>query len=68
MAARAASAPRELVIETKKTIQAMGRIGRTHIQQTYTIRFRDDAMVTQLFLPPSTPNMEAEQMNRLFSM
>jgi|LauGreDrversion4_1035100.scaffolds.fasta_scaffold00633_7 hypothetical protein len=52
----------------QKTIQAMGRIGRTHIQQTYTIRFRDDAMVTQLFLPPSTPNMEAEQMNRLFSM
>lgn len=48
----------------QKTIQAMGRIGRNHIQQEYTVRFRDDDMVTQLFLPSHNP--EADTMNRLF--
>jgi hypothetical protein len=51
----------------QKTIQAMGRIGRNHIQQEYTVRFRDDAMVSQLFLPPlDGKNCEADTMNRLF--
>jgi hypothetical protein len=50
----------------QKTIQAMGRIGRNQIQQEYTIRFRDDAMLTQLFQAP-IKNPEAEVMSRLFS-
>jgi hypothetical protein len=51
----------------QKTIQAMGRIGRNQIQQEYTIRFRDDAMLEQLFSAPSC-NKEAEVMSRLFSV
>lgn len=51
----------------QKTIQAMGRIGRNHIQQEYTIRFRDDDMVTRLFCPSTDHNPEAEKMNQLFS-
>jgi hypothetical protein len=50
----------------QKTIQAMGRIGRNQIQQEYTIRFRDDDMILNLFQKP-TVNKEAELMNRLFS-
>jgi len=50
----------------QKTIQAMGRIGRNQIQQEYTIRFRDDAMLTQLFQAP-IKNPEADVMSRLFS-
>jgi hypothetical protein len=50
----------------QKTIQAMGRIGRNQMQQEYTIRFRDDEMLTQLFQAP-TVNPEAEVMSRLFS-
>jgi hypothetical protein len=50
----------------QKTIQAMGRIGRNQIQQEYTIRFREDSMLEQLFSAPSC-NKEAEVMCRLFS-
>jgi hypothetical protein len=50
----------------QKTIQAMGRIGRNQIQQEYTIRFREDAMLEQLFSAPIV-NKEAEVMCRLFS-
>jgi len=49
----------------QKTIQAMGRIGRNQMQQEYTIRFRDDVMLNQLF-KPSTDNKEAIMMSRLF--
>jgi hypothetical protein len=51
----------------QKTIQAMGRVGRNQIQQEYTIRFRDDAMLTQLFMRPET-NKEAKTMSRLFNI
>jgi hypothetical protein len=50
----------------QKTIQAMGRVGRNQIQQEYTIRFRDDEMLTQLFMPAES-NKEAETMSRLFN-
>jgi len=50
----------------QKTLQAMGRIGRNNIQQDYTVRFRDDAMITALFEKP-VRNLEAENMCRLFS-
>lgn len=49
----------------QKTMQAMGRIGRNNIQQDYTIRFRDDDMIEQLFRRPDT-NMEAKNMCRLW--
>jgi hypothetical protein len=50
----------------QKTLQAMGRIGRNHIQQDYTVRFRDDDMILGLFSKPVV-NREAENMCRLFS-
>ncbi len=50
----------------QKTIQAMGRIGRNQMQQEYTIRFRDDEMLSRLFQTPEF-NREAEVMSRLFS-
>ena len=50
----------------QKTIQAMGRIGRNKMQQEYTIRFRNNDMLHQLFKTPSE-NKEAIIMNKLFS-
>ena len=50
----------------QKTIQAMGRIGRNNIQQEYTIRFRDDTIIVNLFRPMGE-NREAQNMSRLFS-
>lgn len=49
----------------QKTLQSMGRIGRNNIQQEYTIRFRDNAMIEKLFQYPEY-NLEAENMNQLF--
>lgn len=49
----------------QKTIQAIGRIGRNNIQNEYTIRFRDDAILTQLF-SAIEHNKEAVVMSRLF--
>ena len=50
----------------QKTIQALGRIGRGNIQQNYTVRFRDDTIIRQLFLPAER-NLEGEIMSRLMS-
>lgn len=49
-----------------KTIQCLGRIGRSGIQSTYTVRFRDDSFIYQLFKMPDV-NMEAVNMSKLFS-
>jgi hypothetical protein len=49
-----------------KTIQCLGRIGRSGIQSTYTVRFRDDGFIKQLFKKPEV-NLEAVNMSRLFS-
>ena len=50
----------------QKIIQAMGRVGRSNIQQSYTVRFRDETLITKLFLPISlNDNVEAQQMCRL---
>ena len=49
----------------QKTLQSMGRIGRNHIQQDYTIRFRNNAAISRLFETPEH-NLEADNMNRLF--
>ena len=50
----------------QKTIQAMGRIGRNSMQNDYTVRFRDNDMLYQLFQRPSE-NKEANIMNQLFT-
>jgi len=50
----------------QKTMQALGRIGRNQIQQTYSIRFRDDDFIYRL-LEEQTFNLEAVNMNKLFS-
>jgi hypothetical protein len=50
----------------QKTIQAIGRIGRNNIQQEYTVRFRDDAVLERLFRK-TEHNMEAIIMNKLFN-
>jgi hypothetical protein len=49
----------------QKTIQALGRVGRNNVQQDYTARFRDDAIIYNLFKPTSE-NIEAINMCRLF--
>jgi len=49
-----------------KTIQCLGRIGRSAIQSTYTVRFRDDEFIYNLFKTESV-NREALNMSKLFS-
>ena len=49
----------------QKTIQAIGRIGRNNIQNEYTVRFRDDTILRQLFCKMEH-NPEAVVMSRLF--
>lgn len=49
----------------QKTIQAIGRIGRNNIQNEYTVRFRDDEILRQLFCKMEH-NPEAVVMTRLF--
>lgn len=48
----------------QKTIQALGRIGRNNIQQEYSARFRDDAIIENLF-KRQTENVEAVNMCRI---
>ena len=57
---------KDLNLTQEKLIQAMGRIGRNNIQQTYTIRFRDDEQITKLFTA-ETDKPEIINMNRLFN-
>jgi hypothetical protein len=48
----------------QKTIQALGRVGRNNIQQEYTVRFRDDSIIYNLF-KEQEHNIEAMNMCRL---
>jgi hypothetical protein len=48
----------------QKTIQAIGRVGRNNVQQEYTVRFRDDSIILNLFKQQDR-NIEAETMCRL---
>jgi hypothetical protein len=56
---------KDLDLTQEKVIQAMGRIGRNNIQQTYTVRFRDDSQIMKLFTS-NTDKPEVINMNRLF--
>lgn len=51
---------------SQKLIQSMGRIGRNNIQQSFSVRFRDNEMIYNLFKNHER-NLEAENMIRLFS-
>lgn len=51
----------------QKIIQALGRIGRGNIQQEYTVRFRNDSILTKLFLPNEN-NIEAKNILKLLSL
>jgi hypothetical protein len=57
---------KDLDLTQEKLIQAMGRIGRNNIQQTYTIRFRDDEQISKLFTS-ETDKPEIINMNKLFN-
>lgn len=48
-----------------KTIQCLGRIGRSAIQSTYTVRFRDDDFIYNLFRTEHV-KIEAINMSKLF--
>jgi hypothetical protein len=57
---------KDLDLTQEKVIQAMGRIGRNNIQQTYTIRSRDDTQILKLFTS-DTEKPEVINMNILFN-
>lgn len=57
---------KDLKLTQEKVIQAMGRIGRNNIQQTYTVRFRDDSQINKLFTN-DTEKPEVINMNKLFN-
>ena len=57
---------KDLDLTQEKIIQAMGRIGRNNIQQTYTVRFRDDSQILKLFTS-ETDKPEVRNMNILFN-
>jgi hypothetical protein len=57
---------KDLDLTQEKVIQAMGRIGRNNIQQTYTVRFRDDTQIAKLFTS-DTAKPEVINMNILFN-
>ena len=49
----------------EKCIQAMGRVGRNKLQQNYSVRFRDNALLYKLFQRDDN-KPEVMNMNRLF--
>jgi hypothetical protein len=57
---------KDLVLTQEKMVQALGRIGRNNIQQTYSVRLRDDEQITKLFYVEHD-KPEVKNMNILFS-
>ena len=57
---------KDLNLTQEKIIQAMGRVGRNNIQQTYSVRFRDDEQIMKLFTS-DTDKPEIFNMNKLFN-
>ena len=57
---------KDLNLTQEKLIQAMGRVGRNNIQQSYTLRFRDDQQISKLFTS-ETDKPEILNMNLLFN-
>lgn len=52
-------------ISQEKTIQAIGRVGRTGIQKDYSIRIRNDDVIKKIYFP-TTHKPEVVNMNKLF--
>jgi len=57
---------KDMELTQEKIIQAMGRIGRSNVQQEYTVRFRDDAQILKLFTADAD-KPEISNMNKLFN-
>jgi hypothetical protein len=57
---------KDLILTQEKMVQALGRIGRNNIQQTYSVRLRDDEQITKLFYE-ERDKPEVKNMNKLFS-
>jgi len=57
---------KDLDFTQEKIIQSMGRIGRSNIQQDYTIRFRCDSQIKKLFTS-DVSKPEVINMNKLFN-
>ena len=57
---------KDLNLTQEKIIQAMGRVGRNNIQQTYTLRFRDNSQILKLFTD-DTDKPEVVNMNKLLN-
>lgn len=56
---------KDLQLTQEKMIQAIGRVGRNNIQQTYTVRVRDNAFLKLLFMEQNH-KIETINMNKLF--
>lgn len=57
---------KDLNLTQEKIIQAMGRVGRNNIQQSYSIRFRDNNQILKLF-SQNVDKPEVTNMNKLFN-
>jgi hypothetical protein len=57
---------KDLDLTQEKIIQALGRVGRSNIQQNYTLRFRDNEQIMKLFTAEAD-KPEIINMNRLFN-
>ena len=57
---------KDIALTQQKAIQSIGRVGRNNIQQTYSVRLRDDAQANLLLLP-SENKIEVHNMNNLFT-
>jgi len=53
-------------ISQEKTIQALGRVGRNNLQKNYSVRFRNDELIKNIFLPQNN-KPEVINMNKLFN-
>jgi hypothetical protein len=56
---------KDLTLTQEKMVQALGRIGRSNIQQTYSVRLRDDEQIKKLFYE-ELDKPEVKNMNMLF--
>jgi hypothetical protein len=56
---------KDLTLTQEKMVQALGRIGRSNIQQTYSVRLRDDEQIKKLFYEELN-KPEVKNMNALF--
>jgi hypothetical protein len=57
---------KDMTMTQEKIIQSLGRVGRGNIQQSYSVRFRDNEGIRMLFSSTSY-KPEVENMNRLFT-